>query len=43
MLLIEPADFGPSDKQLLHVAITRAADRLWVVARRGRGSLSALG
>ncbi|MBK9369224.1 MAG: AAA family ATPase [Deltaproteobacteria bacterium] len=40
VLLIEPADFGPSDKQLLHVAITRAADRLWVVARRGRGSLS---
>lgn len=37
VVLIEPSDFGPADRQLLHVAITRAADRLWVVAARGRG------
>lgn len=39
VLLIEPADFGVADRHLLHVAITRAADRLWVVATRGRGLL----
>ncbi|MDP2315514.1 MAG: ATP-binding domain-containing protein [Pseudomonadota bacterium] len=40
VVLIEPAEFGEADKQLLHVAITRAADRLWVVAGRGRGRLA---
>ncbi|MES2642149.1 MAG: UvrD-helicase domain-containing protein [Myxococcota bacterium] len=39
VVLIEPAEFSESDKQLLHVAITRAADRLWIVAGRGRGRL----
>ena len=33
--------FTEADKQLLHVAITRAADRLWIVAGRGRGRLAA--
>ncbi len=41
VVLIEPAEFNEADKQLLHVAITRAADRLWVVAGRGRGRLAA--
>lgn len=40
VVLIEPADFGPPDRQLLHVAITRAADRLWVIASRGRGMIA---
>lgn len=39
VVLIEPAEFGEADKQLLHVAITRAADRLWIVAGQGRGRL----
>lgn len=39
VVLVEPADFVEADRQLLHVAITRAADRLWVVAGRGRGML----
>lgn len=39
VLLVEPADFGGYDRHLLHVAITRAAERLWVVATRGRGVL----
>jgi DNA helicase-2/ATP-dependent DNA helicase PcrA len=39
VVLIEPKDFGLNDRQLLHVALTRAADRLWVVATRGRGVL----
>lgn len=39
VVLIEPAEFGEADRQLLHVAITRAADRLWVVAGRGAGLL----
>ena len=41
VVLIEPAEFTEADKQLLHVAITRAADRLWIVAGRGRGRLAA--
>ncbi|MFN7144546.1 MAG: UvrD-helicase domain-containing protein, partial [Myxococcota bacterium] len=40
VLLVEPAEFGENERQLLHVAITRAADRLWVVAGRGRGMLA---
>jgi superfamily I DNA/RNA helicase len=40
VLLIEPSDFGGYDRHLLHVAITRAAERLWVVAARGRGLLA---
>jgi DNA helicase-2/ATP-dependent DNA helicase PcrA len=40
VLLIEPAEFGASERHLLHVAITRAADRLWVLAARGRGLLA---
>lgn len=40
VVLVEPADFGEPDRHLLHVAITRAADRLWVVAGRGRGLLA---
>jgi superfamily I DNA/RNA helicase len=37
---VEPSEFGELDRHLLHVAITRAADRLWVVAGRGRGALA---
>jgi DNA helicase-2/ATP-dependent DNA helicase PcrA len=40
VLLVEPSEFGELDRHLLHVAITRAADRLWVVAGRGRGALA---
>jgi DNA helicase IV len=40
VLLVEPAEFGAPDRHLLHVAITRAADRLWVAATRGRGLLA---
>jgi len=40
VLLVEPASFVEADRQLLHVAITRAAERLWVVAPKGRGLLA---
>jgi DNA helicase-2/ATP-dependent DNA helicase PcrA len=40
VVLVEPADFGEADRHLLHVALTRAADRLWIVASRGRGVLA---
>jgi DNA helicase II / ATP-dependent DNA helicase PcrA len=35
VVLISPADFPDTERQLLHVAITRAADHLWVVGRGG--------
>jgi DNA helicase II / ATP-dependent DNA helicase PcrA len=41
VLLIDPGSFGERDRHLLHVAITRAADRLWVVAPKGPGLLRA--
>ena len=37
--LIDPAAFGPRDRHLLHVALTRAAERLWVVMPSGPGAL----
>lgn len=40
VILVEPSDFSASDKHLLHVAITRAAEKLWVVAGKGRGPLT---
>ena len=40
VVLVDPADFGPNDRHLLHVALTRAADQLWVLAPRGRGLLT---
>lgn len=40
VVLVDPADYGQRDRHLLHVAITRAADQLWVVAPRGPGLLS---
>jgi DNA helicase-2/ATP-dependent DNA helicase PcrA len=43
VVLVEPADFNETDRQLLHVALTRAADRLWIVAGRGRGMLRPAG
>ena len=39
VLLVDPAAYGPRDRHLLHVAITRAADRLWVAAPHGPGGL----
>lgn len=39
VLLVEPSEFGENDRHLLHVAITRAAEQLWVAAGRGRGGL----
>ena len=39
VVLVEPAEYGGTDRLLLHVAITRAADRLWVCAATGRGLL----
>ncbi len=40
VVLVEPAGYAERDRNLLHVAITRAADQLWVVARSGRGVLA---
>ena len=40
VILVEPSDFSAADKHLLHVAITRAAEKLWVVAGKGRGPLT---
>lgn len=39
VVLVEPAGYGERDRNLLHVAITRAADQLWIVARNARGVL----
>jgi DNA helicase-2/ATP-dependent DNA helicase PcrA len=39
VVVVEPAEFGENDRHLLHVAITRAAEQLWVLAGRGRGVL----
>lgn len=39
VVLVDPAAYRQRDRFLLHVAITRAADRLWVVAPRGPGAL----
>ncbi len=39
VVVVDPADYGARDRHLLHVAITRAADSLWVVAPRGAGLL----
>jgi DNA helicase-2/ATP-dependent DNA helicase PcrA len=40
VVLVDPADYGGHDRRLLHVAITRAAERLWVAASDGRGVLA---
>lgn len=40
VVLVEPTDFNSNDRHLLHVALTRAAERLWIVASRGRGLLA---
>ncbi|MEO0600107.1 MAG: ATP-binding domain-containing protein, partial [Myxococcota bacterium] len=39
VVLVEPATYPVRDRNLLHVAVTRAADHLWVVARGSRGLL----
>jgi len=39
VVLVEPASYSARDRNLLHVAVTRAADQLWVVARSSRGLL----
>ena len=39
VVIVEPAEYSARDRHLLHVAITRAADQLWVFATRGRGLL----
>lgn len=41
VVVVDPAAFAHRDRHLLHVAITRAAERLWVVAPRGPGRLLA--
>lgn len=40
VVLVEPATYPARDRNLLHVAVTRAADQLWVVARSSRGLLA---
>lgn len=35
VVLLSPAEFPETERQLLHVAITRAADHLWVVGQGG--------
>jgi DNA helicase-2/ATP-dependent DNA helicase PcrA len=40
VVLIEPGSYRERDRNLLHVAITRAADRLWVVCRNSAGLLA---
>lgn len=37
VVLVEPGAYRASERNLLHVAITRAADRLWVVSRGRAG------
>ncbi|TVQ94504.1 MAG: hypothetical protein EA397_02205 [Deltaproteobacteria bacterium] len=39
VVVVEPSAYRDHERRLLHVAITRAADRLWIVASRGRGLL----
>jgi len=39
VVLIEPGSYKERDRNLLHVAITRAADQLWVVSRGSAGVL----
>ena len=39
VVLIEPGAYSERDRNLLHVAITRAADQLWVVSRGEAGLL----
>lgn len=41
VVLIEPGSYGSRERNLLHVAITRAADQLWVVSAGGDGVLGA--
>lgn len=40
VVLVEPGAYADRDRNLLHVAITRAADQLWVVAQNGAGVLA---
>ena len=40
VVLVEPGAYKERDRNLLHVAITRAADQLWVVSRSGLGLLA---
>ncbi|MEN0068247.1 MAG: UvrD-helicase domain-containing protein, partial [Myxococcota bacterium] len=42
VVLVEPASYAERDRNLLHVAITRAADQLWIVARNSRGVLASV-
>ena len=39
VVLIEPTSYAERDRNLLHVAITRAADQLWVVSQGSAGLL----
>jgi DNA helicase-2/ATP-dependent DNA helicase PcrA len=39
VVLVEPGAYRERDRNLLHVAITRAADQLWVVSAGGAGLL----
>lgn len=39
VVLVDPAAYGERERNLLHVAITRAAEWLWVAAPRGGGVL----
>lgn len=41
VVVIEPGAYGDRDRNLLHVAITRAADQLWVVSEGRAGLLEA--
>lgn len=40
VVLVEPSAYRERDRNLLHVAITRAADQLWVVSTGGDGLLA---
>jgi DNA helicase II / ATP-dependent DNA helicase PcrA len=40
VVVVDPRAYGEADRRLLHVAITRAADRLWVFAPEGRGVIA---
>ncbi|MFT4622511.1 MAG: DNA helicase-2/ATP-dependent DNA helicase PcrA [Myxococcota bacterium] len=39
VVVVEPGSYAARDRNLLHVAITRAADQLWVVSRGSAGLL----
>jgi len=41
VVVVEPSGYRERDRNLLHVAITRAADQLWVVSRGPAGLLEA--